>query len=707
MFGCLWDSVVRFISAAETAKKSFCPSGLNLPELLKNDGENCGLMLNTRNSGFSGYEYDITFKPGSKPLLDMGLSKLHERKAADLTGGHQHRHHSTPLPVPRTAMTLPAHVHKVVSQKRRKSRSGRYTNSVTFIRTLGDGDDNAPNPFDRNHNVSFISPRNKKSLIRVYPDSGFALHKIIIDKQSVPPLRCYTTPTLRATSSSTLSIVPPQDLAQVSVTSAERAEQAKYTGHLIYNTIHGNNNIVPPPAAAAPNLPMPESSSDTQAMEELEEPGKMSSVRRTFCLYALFDLGLMFILWVIYTQLIGQPGYKAFEDQVQGYNFKTSLFDTVMLSAIRITLLLLAYGLYRSSRCWIVGFSTALTCGFLVAKIFIFDFEGTKSSNNPLSYCLIIISFVLSWSETWFVDFKMLPAERKLRSKAANKYGRGYGSTYIGGRGLRPDDLRSIMTEDNTFYSPLDSNEGSDNEEGNEGRTPRPRRSSQDNDYIRLARHAVEVLWAYLHSPETEWKLENGTSAEEGLVHSKKVQGVGKVFRLKCYIDIPARELYDYINKKPEEQTDWNATVKECRVLQVVDDHSDILYVVSNELGGGAIQSRDFISLRSWVEKNGILMSAGMGVKHPDMPPQKNYIRGHNGIGGYCYEAHPTDPGKTLLYWFMNTDIKGWFPQKLIDANLASVLVDFQHDITKQAAKLVSLREETVLPQSNQAASTS
>ena len=71
MFGCFWNSVVHFISAAETAKKSFCPSGLNLPELLKNDGENCGLMLNTRNSGFSGYEYDITFKPGSKPLLDM------------------------------------------------------------------------------------------------------------------------------------------------------------------------------------------------------------------------------------------------------------------------------------------------------------------------------------------------------------------------------------------------------------------------------------------------------------------------------------------------------------------------------------------------------------------------------------------------------------------------------------------------------------
>ncbi|RUS71554.1 hypothetical protein EGW08_020682 [Elysia chlorotica] len=376
-----------------------------------------------------------------------------------------------------------------------------------------------------------------------------------------------------------------------------------------------------------------------------------------------------------------------------------------MLSAVRMTILLLAYGLYRSSKCWVVGFCTALTCGFLIAKIFIFDFEGTKSSNNPLSYCLIIISFVLSWSETWFVDFKMLPAERKWKSKAA-KYGRGYGSTYIGGRGLRPDDLRSIMTEDNTFYSPVDSNEGSDFEDDGTSRSPR-QRSAQDNDYIRLARHAVEVLWAYLHSPDSEWTLEKGASEEEGVVHSKKVHGVGKVFRLKCYIDIPPQELYDYINAKPEEQSDWNTTVKECRVLQVVDDHSDILYIVSNEIGGGAIQSRDFITLRSWVRKNQILLSAGMGVKHPDMPLQKNYIRGHNGVGGYCYAPHPTDPKKTLFYWFMNTDIKGWFPQKLIDANLASVLVDFQRDLTRQVAKVTSKGGQSTLAQANQGSSES
>ena len=41
------------------------------------------------------------------------------------------------------------------------------------------------------------------------------------------------------------------------------------------------------------------------------------------------------------------------------------------------------------------------------------------SSRNPLSYVLLIISFVLAWVETWFLDFKVLPWERKELQKLA------------------------------------------------------------------------------------------------------------------------------------------------------------------------------------------------------------------------------------------------------------------------------------------------
>lgn len=51
------------------------------------------------------------------------------------------------------------------------------------------------------------------------------------------------------------------------------------------------------PAGRMPDITV----SDSTGGEE--EGGRMSSVRRTFCLFVTFDLGLMFILWVIYTQV--------------------------------------------------------------------------------------------------------------------------------------------------------------------------------------------------------------------------------------------------------------------------------------------------------------------------------------------------------------------------------------------------------------------
>ncbi|XP_035825872.1 uncharacterized protein LOC101862583 [Aplysia californica] len=451
------------------------------------------------------------------------------------------------------------------------------------------------------------------------------------------------------------------DVSPLPASSSAREEQAKVAGHVIYNSVHGaaDNTRIPPPVSApvlpsfsdpdmgGPSGPAPLTAS--LAADPMSE-GRMSSVRRTFCLFVLFDLILMFILWVIYAQLIGDTGYKAFEKEVQNYTFASSLFDSVMLSAVRFTFLLLAYALYRSGHWWMVAFTTALTCGVLIAKIFLFDFEGSKSNNNPLSYCIIIISFVLAWVETWFLDFKVLPHEKKLMSRLAASTGRGYGSTYTsqGYRTFSNDDMQSVITEDNQFYSPLDSPEGSDTEsdvkesrgavggavaarglsrqasgssinsrhfevEGDglasrftlaDGlvfkkhslpqtgvlKDPHPYLSSShgiplyvvqprrvlnafstpqgaaENDYVRLARHSWEVLWTYITSPESDWKSESGSSIEAGVVHSKKVKGVGKVFRLTTLIEWSPKATYEAVNFQPETQPQWNSALKESQI---------------------------------------------------------------------------------------------------------------------------------------------
>jgi hypothetical protein len=62
-------------------------------------------------------------------------------------------------------------------------------------------------------------------------------------------------------------------------------------------------------------------------------------------------------------------------------------------------------------------------------------------------------------------------------------------------------------------------------------------------------------------------------------------------------------------------------------VYQVIDAHTDISYQVAKEVAGGIISSRDFVILRHWGMKDNCFVSAGVSVKHPNVPPVKQYVR--------------------------------------------------------------------------------
>ncbi|XP_046570386.1 stAR-related lipid transfer protein 3-like isoform X2 [Haliotis rubra] len=420
-----------------------------------------------------------------------------------------------------------------------------------------------------------------------------------------------------------------------------------------------------------------------------ESRGKMSAVRRTFCLFVAFDLILTFILWVIYTQLIGDKGWVAFQKQVAGYNFTISLFDTVMLSAVRLTFLLLAYALFNLKHWWMVAVTTFLSCAFLVAKIFLFDFGSTQSSKNPLSYCLLIISFVLAWVETWFLDFKVLPQETKDREKR-ERASRGY----IDERTplLRDNDDRSV--DDSRYYSPVESLDGSDEETDKQARdrfysVPATGQSNkQEVDYLSIGLSAWNNMWDMITSDDSEWKKEAGTDPTGGCVHSRTVPTHGKVFRLQGLVELSPADLFREIVTNQSEQPDWNPTVIECRTLQVINDNTDVSYNVAAEGGGGLITSRDFVTVRHWGVKDGTYMSAGIATTHPEMPPQKKYVRGENGPGGWGFKPVPGEPDQCIFVWLLNTNLKGWLPQKLIDQSLSTVCLDMLAHVRKRAESL-------------------
>ena len=123
-------------------------------------------------------------------------------------------------------------------------------------------------------------------------------------------------------------------------------------------------------------------------------------------------------------------------------------------------------------------------------------------------------------------------------------------------------------------------------------------------------------------------------------------------------MDISPRQLLEELFYKIEQVPAWNPTLTDCRLIQPIDEHTDISYQVCAEAGGGAVSTRDFVNLRHWAVVDGVYISAGGSIKHPAMPPQPKKVRGENGPGCWAMRPVESDPHKCLFQWLLDTDLK-------------------------------------------------
>jgi len=248
------------------------------------------------------------------------------------------------------------------------------------------------------------------------------------------------------------------------------------------------------------------------------------------------------------------------------------------------------------------------------------------------------------------------------------------------------------------FYSPFESPEVSDDEEDEEAshgvRIPRRFRrkpdrpfSDQEREYKKMGEQLLETAWDTLNSQDwkIEKKLDNGD-----MVQVKTVKGK-KLFKLTGYVRMAPRQLLEELFYKIEEVPGWNPTLTDSRIIQPIDEFTDISYQVCAEAGGGVVSTRDFVNLRHWaVMEGGVLVSAGGSIKHPAMPPQYKKVRGENGPG--CWAMRPVDGDKNmcLFQWLLDTDLKGWIPQSIIDKALSGAQLDYIANIRKRATSLAT-----------------
>uniref|UniRef100_H0X2Y1 StAR-related lipid transfer protein 3 n=1 Tax=Otolemur garnettii TaxID=30611 RepID=H0X2Y1_OTOGA len=404
-----------------------------------------------------------------------------------------------------------------------------------------------------------------------------------------------------------------------------------------------------------------------------EKRRAISDVRRTFCLFVTFDLLFISLLWIIELNT-NTSIWKNLEQEVIHYNFKTSFFDIFVLAFFRFSVLLLGYAVLRIRHWWVIAVTTLVSSTFLIVKVIISELL----SKGAFGYLLPIVSFVLAWLETWFLDFKVLPQEAEeerwyLAAQAAAARG--------------PLLFSGILSE-GQFYSPPESFAGSDNESDEEV-IGKKIFSAQEREYIRQGKEATAVVDQIL-AQEDNWKFEKNNEYGD-TVYTIEVPFHGKTFILKTFLPCPAELVYQEVILQPKRRLVWGiprVSSDGPQILQRVEDNTLISYDVSAGAAGGVVSPRDFVNVRRIERRRDRYLSSGIATMHSDKPATHKYVRGENGPGGFIVLKSASNPRVCTFIWILNTDLKGRLPRYLIHQSLAATMFEFAFHLRQRVGEL-------------------
>ncbi|XP_016930441.2 steroidogenic acute regulatory protein-like [Drosophila suzukii] len=307
--------------------------------------------------------------------------------------------------------------------------------------------------------------------------------------------------------------------------------------------------------------------------------GRMSVVRRFFCLFVTFDLVFVSLLWLICIVINGDNIFTAFHKQIVEYTVYKSLFDVVALAICRFVVLIFFYAILYINHWSIIALSTSGSCLFLISKVFVFDWLDSKQ--QVFEVILIITSFILAWGEAWFLDCRVIPQERH-----AQHYFRTMTSN-----DRTPMDQPAILIEHERppqsvtdFYSPMDTARHSDEED------------EEDEEYNQMGLDCLRKAYEIIES--SEWKVEKVTQKGD-TIHTTQREKVGKIYKLTARIKYPAKALMEDLFYRIEDCPKWNPALLESKIVRKINSYTDITYQVSVGGGGGMVKSRDFVNLRS------------------------------------------------------------------------------------------------------------
>ncbi|GIY26842.1 steroidogenic acute regulatory protein, mitochondrial [Caerostris darwini] len=194
------------------------------------------------------------------------------------------------------------------------------------------------------------------------------------------------------------------------------------------------------------------------------------------------------------------------------------------------------------------------------------------------------------------------------------------------------------------------------------------------NNFREMADRAIVESLRVIESKD--WKIE--MKGENGVVYSKNLPNIGKVFKYEGIVEIPAEKLNNKLFYNVEKCHEWNNSIEKANVIESIDKNTNVVHFISRNRF--FVSSRDFVHLRVWKKKADAFVHSSFSISHPRVPPA-NYIRAEHRFCTYVMRPIRGEPTKTHLTWLMQVSLKGWVPQNITDHAVTYGMIEHLLDI--------------------------
>jgi len=126
---------------------------------------------------------------------------------------------------------------------------------------------------------------------------------------------------------------------------------------------------------------------------------------------------------------------------------------------------------------------------------------------------------------------------------------------------------------------------------------------------------------------------------------------------------VTGETLYDVLHDA-DYRSVWDDKMIAGYRIQELDATNEISYYAAK--APPTITNRDFLNMRSWraLTDAGEWIIMNHSELHPDMPPQKSFVRGESILTGYLVRRKE---GGCILNYLTHSDPKGWIPNWVIN----------------------------------------